>query len=85
STDPNTWKITLRRDGQLLHEATGDSAKGGQWANLLSILNNLTSQGHLIRAGDIIISGALGRVHPGEPGIYEARFGDEQTIRFSIR
>lgn len=85
TTDPNDWKISLRRGGEVLHETTGGSAKGGQWVNLQSILNNLTAQGHVIRAGDVIICGALGKVHPGEPGSYEARFGDEQTIRFNIR
>lgn len=85
TTDPNTWKISLRRDGALLHETTGDSAKGGQWHNLLSILNQITAQGHIIREGDIILCGALGKVHPGEPGKYEARFGDAATLTFEVR
>jgi 2-keto-4-pentenoate hydratase/acetyl esterase/lipase len=85
TTDPNTWRISLRRDGELLHETTGDSAKGGQWHNLLSILNQLTAQGHIIREGDLIICGALGKVHPGEPGQYEARFGDAATLTFEVR
>jgi 2-keto-4-pentenoate hydratase/acetyl esterase/lipase len=85
TTDPNTWRISLRRDGALLHETTGDSAKGGQWHNLLAILNQLTAQGHIIREGDIILCGALGQVHPGEPGRYEARFGDAATLTFEVR
>lgn len=85
ATDPNAWKIALRRDGALLHETTGDSAHGGQWHNLRSILNQVTAQGHVIRAGDIIICGALGKVQPGEPGKYEARFGDVETISFEVR
>jgi 2-keto-4-pentenoate hydratase len=85
STDPNTWKITLRRDGQVLHETTGDSARGGQWRNLRSIVNQVTAQGHVIRAGDIIICGALGRVHPGEPGRYEAQFGEVASLSFEIK
>jgi 2-keto-4-pentenoate hydratase len=85
STDPNAWKISLQRDGTRLHETTGDSAKGGQWENLLSILNQITGQGYVIKAGDVIICGALGQVHPGEPGRYEARFGEAATLKFEVR
>lgn len=85
TTDPNSWKISLRRDGALLHETTGDSANGGQWHNLRSILNQVTAQGHVIRAGDVIICGALGKVQPGEPGKYEARFGELEAISFEVR
>jgi 2-keto-4-pentenoate hydratase/acetyl esterase/lipase len=84
TADPNAWRISLRRDGALLHETTGDSANGGQWQNLRSIINQVTAQGHVIRAGDIIICGALGKVQPGEPGKYEARFGDVETISFEV-
>ncbi len=85
ATDPNTWQISLRRDGAVLHETTGDSAHGGQWHNLRSIINQVTAQGHVIRAGDIIICGALGKVQPGEPGKYEAQFGELEAISFEIR
>lgn len=85
TTDPNAWRISLQRDGKLLHETTGDSANGGQWHNLRSIINQVTAQGHVIRAGDIIICGALGKVQPGEPGKYEARFGEVETIKFELR
>lgn len=83
--DPNTWKISLQRDGQPLYETTGDAMTGGQWHNLRSIINQITAQGHVIRAGDMIICGALGKVEAGQPGKYTARFGDTQTINFEIR
>ncbi len=85
ATDPNTWQISLRRDGAVLHETTGNSAHGGQWHNLRLIINQVTAQGHVIRAGDIIICGALGKVQPGEPGKYEARFGELEAITFEVR
>jgi len=85
SVDPDSWPISLSRDGAVLHQTTGNSAKGGQWHNLRSILNQLTRQGHVIREGDIILCGALGKIQPGAPGHYEARFGDLETISFELR
>jgi 2-keto-4-pentenoate hydratase len=83
--DPDAWEISLRRDGAVLHSTTGGSAKGGQWHNLRAILNQLTAQGHVIREGDIILCGALGKIQPGEPGRYEARYGGEETLTFEVR
>lgn len=83
--DPNNWKISLQRDGSTLHETTGGTANGGQWHNLRSIINQVTGEGHVIRAGDIIICGALGKVEVGEPGKYAANYGDKQTIVFEVK
>lgn len=85
SVDPDSWPISLSRDGAVLHQTTGSSAKGGQWHNLRSILNQLTAQGYVIRQGDIILCGALGKIQPGQPGNYEARFGNGETISFELR
>ncbi len=85
TTDPDSWPISLKRDGEVLHETTGANAHGGQWRNLRLILNQITAQGHVIRAGDLIICGALGKVQPGEPGKYEARFGELEAISFEVR
>jgi 2-keto-4-pentenoate hydratase len=77
--------ISLRRDGQTLHDANVTSIKDGQWSNLRQVLNQLTSQGHTIRAGALVISGSLGAVHPGEPGKYRADFGELGTIEFELK
>lgn len=83
--DPNTWQISLQRDGSILHETTGGTVNGGQWHNLRSIINQVTGEGHVLRAGDIIICGALGKVEAGEPGKYTAKYGDAQAITFEVK
>lgn len=83
--DPDAIKITLRRDGQTLHETTGASVKGGQWANLRSLLNQITSHGYVVRAGSIIICGALGGPKAGEAGKYQADYGELGSIEFELK
>jgi 2-keto-4-pentenoate hydratase len=58
--DVNGMPIVLTLEGEILHETNGSVANGGQWRNFRLIMNNIRGQGHTIRAGSIIISGALG-------------------------
>ena len=82
--DPDAVKIRLERDGAELHATTGAEAAGGQWHNLRKIINQLVSNGHTLRAGQIVISGALGVVQTGEPGSYKGDFGTLGVIEFEI-
>jgi 2-keto-4-pentenoate hydratase/acetyl esterase/lipase len=83
--DTDAVKVTLKRDGQTLHETTGAYVKGGQWTNLRLLLNEVTSHGHIVRAGSVIICGALGGAKPGEPGKYMADYGTLGTIEFELQ
>ena len=83
--DADAIKVSLKRDGQLLHETTGGYVTGGQWANLRQLLNQLTSHGYVVRAGSIIICGALGGPKPGEPGKYQADYGELGSIEFELQ
>jgi 2-keto-4-pentenoate hydratase/acetyl esterase/lipase len=83
--DTDAIKVSLKRDGQTLHETTGAYVKGGQWANLRLLLNQLTSHGYVVRAGSVIICGALGGAKPGEPGKYQADYGELGSIEFELR
>lgn len=83
--NPDAVAITLKRDGQMLHETTGGAAAGGQWHNLRLVLNALTRHGYTIPAGSVILGGALGKIQPGEKGRYEAAFGDLGTITFELK
>lgn len=82
--DVDALRVTLRRDGQVLHETTGANAAGGQAKNLMTLINQIVEQGRVIHRGDIIIAGALERAHPGEKGKYSADFGELGKIEFAI-
>lgn len=82
---PDAIHVTLRRDGVLLHESQGGTVNGGQWGNLRQVLNEITRHGYTIPAGSVILGGALGVIQPGNPGKYEADYGEAGIIRFEIR
>ena len=82
---PDAIHVLLRRDGVPLHEAQGGTVNGGQWGNLRQILNEITRHGYTIPAGSVILGGALGVIQPGNPGKYEADYGEAGIIRFEIR
>ena len=83
-TDFDAIEVSLRRDGQVLHESTGAEARGGQAQNLMTLINQIIDQGRVIRRGDVILSGSLGGARPGEKGAYAADFGPLGTITFTI-
>ncbi len=85
SVDPDTIKITLKRDGEVLHETTGGTAAGGQWSNFLHQVNHALQQGYSIKKGHIIITGALGKIAKGRPGRHTASFSTLGNIEFTLK
>ena len=83
--DPDAAQISLSRDGKSLHRTTGASVEGGQWANLMTLINQAIEGGRTIREGDIIISGAIGAAHPAEPGLYTADYSALGKIELRIK
>ena len=83
--DLNAIEVSLTRDGELVNQGRGSDALGDQWQAALWLVNTLTSQGYRLSPGQIIITGALGRVTPGQPGKYVADYGDFGKVTFEIR
>jgi 2-keto-4-pentenoate hydratase len=73
-TDPEGIAVKLGRDGTLVNEGVSADALGGQWKALLWLVNNTLSQGYTIEAGQYLMTGALGKMIPAQPGTYKADF-----------
>ena len=82
--DPDAVKITLTHNGNLVNEGKGPDALGGQWEALLWLVNMMVKQGHRIEAGQYLLTGALGKMIPAQPGKYEADFAFD-TLSFEIK
>ncbi|MDR1731935.1 MAG: hypothetical protein LBR61_07555 [Synergistaceae bacterium] len=67
-------KVTLTRNGAVVNEGTGADALGSQWKTLLWLVNNVLAHGQKIEAGQYFLTGALGKMIPGEPGEYKAEY-----------
>jgi len=82
-SDPDTVSIKLEKDGEVINEGPATDALGGQWKALLWIVNNIVENGYVIEEGQYIMTGALGKMLPAQPGEYKADFGFT-TLQFKI-
>jgi 2-keto-4-pentenoate hydratase len=77
--------VELVSGGKALSQGRGSDAMGGQREALLWLVNSVLGNGWKIEEGNILITGALGRVVPANPGRYEARYGELGNISFEIK
>ena len=75
----------LARGDEEKNKTTGAAAHRGQWQNLLHQVNHALGQGREIKPGHLILTGALGKIIPAEPGDWSGDFGALGKINFSIQ
>lgn len=73
--------LTLARGATVLAQGSGD----GALAAALDLVNAAVAAGHELRAGQVLLSGAVGGMVPAEPGDYVADYGALGTLRFTVR
>ena len=77
--------VTLTRDGELVCEASLADALGGPIPALEWMLNEASVRDMSPSDGMLLITGACGGIHDGEPGSYIADYGPLGTIEFTIQ
>ncbi len=86
--NPNRATIRLARrlakGDEEKNKTTGAVAHRGQWQNLLHQVNHALGQGREIQPGHLILTGALVKITPAEPGDWTADFGELGKKEFSI-
>lgn len=84
STDINAIQLKLYRDGQLLTEGRGSDALGDQWQALYWLVNQRLSSGWKIEEGQLLITGAIGKMIALERGQYRAEYGGQAVINLRV-
>jgi len=82
--DVNNITVQAIYNGEAISEGASTNVMGDQWTALLFLVEKLDARGHQIKAGDIVITGAMSGLLPAEPGTYEIDYGEFGTIRFEI-
>ena len=82
--DLNGLQVTLKRDGELLHGIASGSVMEDQWQALRWLINQTVSLGYTIKAGQLLMTGLIGGIHPARPGANLADFGAAGCIAFEI-
>lgn len=83
-TEINDLALKLYRDEELIVQGVGSDAMGDQWRALQWLVGQRLSAGWTIEAGQILITGAIGKMVPLQPGQYRAEYGDQASIHLDV-
>ena len=75
---------TLRRDGDVVNEASMDESLGGPTRALPWVWQEIRARGYSAEDETLIMMGACGAVVPAERGSYAADYGPMGSIEFSV-
>ncbi|MEM7394737.1 MAG: fumarylacetoacetate hydrolase family protein [Verrucomicrobiota bacterium] len=84
AVDPGRLKLRFSKDDQPLHEAHGSDCWKGPWETAFWLAGFAHRQGISLKAGHLIICGALGKIHVAEPGRYRYDAGQLGLIEFEV-
>jgi 2-keto-4-pentenoate hydratase len=79
----NPLKVVLTVNGKEMSRWEGSME--GRWDSALWLVNNMVEQGWEIEPGQVLLTGVLGEIVPGNPGNYIADFGKLGRISFEVR
>jgi 2-keto-4-pentenoate hydratase len=85
AVDPNVQEVTLTRDGKEINRGPASDVLGDQYKALMSLVNCAVSQGRVIEPGHVLITGAVGAMIPGTPGVYEGAWGALGTVAWTMK
>ena len=80
----NELAFVLYRDGASIDHGAARNALGDQLAALLWLVNHVQAAGQPLAAGQVLITGTLGKMSPGEPGVYRLEFGPAGGLDFRL-
>lgn len=83
--DLNAVTVSLNDQDTVINQGKGTDASGNQWEALRWLVNTMIEQGWTIEPGQILITGALGKMRLGKQGKYIADYGDFGKLTFEIK
>ena len=81
----NGMRVALYRDEQVIDTGAASDALGDQLEALLWLVNDAFSHGWQLQAGQLLITGTLGKMNPAAPGSYRADYGLGRTLSFVLK
>lgn len=76
--------VVLKKDGISILQGHATDAMGSQWLALRWLVNQTINNGWTIEPGQLLITGALGKMISANIGVYQAEFGHLGQINFVI-
>ena len=82
AVDLRTVTMTMSRGGDTVSEGTGADCLGSPLTAAVWLASALAERGDPLRAGDLVLTGALGPMTPAAPGdVFEAHISDLGSVR----
>ncbi|WP_406449402.1 2-keto-4-pentenoate hydratase [Streptomyces sp. NBC_01622] len=82
AVDLRAVTMTMSRDGETVSEGTGADCLGSPLTAAVWLASALAERGDPLRAGDLVLTGALGPMTPAAPGdSFEAHISDLGSVR----
>jgi 2-keto-4-pentenoate hydratase len=85
SLDINNIKINLFLDGRLISSGVSSEVMDNQARALLWLINDVISKGWIIKSGNILITGSVGKHNNSKPGLYMGDFSELGKLYFEIK
>ena len=82
--DPNQLTVTLECNGERLSTGQGRDAMGDQWHAALWLVNTVVGQGWELEPGQVLLTGALGKMVAANEGECTADFDGWGTLNVLI-
>jgi 2-keto-4-pentenoate hydratase len=80
--DLRTVTMSMGRGGETVSEGSGADCLGSPLSAAVWLASALAERGDPLRAGDLVLTGALGPMAPAAPGdVFEARISDLGSVR----
>jgi len=77
--------IQLKLDGNTINTVSIADSMEYQKELLIWLINQQLENGWEIKPGQILITGAMGKINIGRPGLYEADYGQLGKVKFKVR
>ena len=82
SADLNLLEVSLWHGSEKVNHGKGNDASDNQWEALHFLVNKTLDSGYEIQPGQVLLTGALGKMVPARRGSYTADFGPLAKIHF---
>ena len=84
-SEVNGISMALYRDEQVVDTGSAIDVMGNQLEALLWLVNEAFAHGWPLAAGQLFITGTMGKMNPALPGVYRADYGLGRSLSFVIK